>query len=332
MSDHATQSTPPAASARDLRDTDASAAIATTGHQSTPGAALRAARQATQLSVGDVANRLRMGVKQVEALENDNYDALPKGTFLRGFVRNYAKIVRLDADQLLALLESSNEDARPYRGPSIVVPTQNIEVAVPGGQLAAPKARYGALALVLVLLGLAGWYWWAFIFNPAPPTAASAAPGSSTVTASAPTPASATPTPQITEPTAAPPVALSTPPATPVAATPSASATPAPVPPAEPAPAAVVAPQVDVPPPKRTDTRGVIGFTFAAPSWVEVIDGTGRTVLEAKFKAGDAEEITGRPPFSIVIGNAPATRMAYNGKEFDLAPHTKLTTARIKLK
>lgn len=83
---------------------------------------------------------------------------------------------------------------------------------------------------------------------------------------------------------------------------------------------------------RASSSRGLIGFSFSGDSWVEVIDGTGRTVLQARFKAGSTEEVVGRPPFSIVVGNAPATRMVYNGKEFDLAPHTKTTTARVKLK
>jgi len=33
-----------------------------------------------------------------------------------------------------------------------------------------------------------------------------------------------------------------------------------------------------------------------------------------------------------VIGKAGATRMAYNGKEIDLTPHTKLAVARVTVK
>ena len=44
------------------------------------------------------------------------------------------------------------------------------------------------------------------------------------------------------------------------------------------------------------------------------------------------EEVVGRAPFSIVIGNAQVTRMAYNGKEFDLLPHTRASVARVTVK
>ena len=52
----------------------------------TPGEMLKRAREATGLTVGDIAARLRMGVKQVHALEMADYASLPTGTFLRGLM------------------------------------------------------------------------------------------------------------------------------------------------------------------------------------------------------------------------------------------------------
>jgi cytoskeleton protein RodZ len=65
---------------------------------------------------------------------------------------------------------------------------------------------------------------------------------------------------------------------------------------------------------------------------VEVVDGGGRIVISRRYAAGEADEVAGRGPFSIVVGNAQATRVAYNGREFDLAPHTKSTVARLTVK
>ena len=52
----------------------------------TVGSVLREAREKLGLSPADIANKLRMGLKQVNALEHADYAALPTGTFLRGFV------------------------------------------------------------------------------------------------------------------------------------------------------------------------------------------------------------------------------------------------------
>ncbi|MEQ1517925.1 MAG: DUF4115 domain-containing protein, partial [Usitatibacteraceae bacterium] len=71
---------------------------------------------------------------------------------------------------------------------------------------------------------------------------------------------------------------------------------------------------------------------FTGESWVEVTDRNGKVVLDRKFKDGEAQEIVGRPPFSVVIGNAKVTRMAHDGKEIDLVPHTRVAVARLTVK
>lgn len=76
----------------------------------------------------------------------------------------------------------------------------------------------------------------------------------------------------------------------------------------------------------------MLGLTFSDRSWVRVQDANGKVVVDKIFKGGDAEEVTGKAPFTVVIGNAKATRLAYNGKEIDLAPHTRATVARMTVK
>ena len=94
----------------------------------------------------------------------------------------------------------------------------------------------------------------------------------------------------------------------------------------------LAAPVVTAPRPALAAGTGLLGFTFEGKSWVEVVDASGKTVLDKTFKSGDAEEVTGRAPFAVVIGNAQATRMAYNGKEIDLTPHTRASVARVNVK
>lgn len=65
------------------------------------GPKLAAAREAKGLSTAEVATKLRLGVRQVEALEADAFDQLPGEVFVRGFVRNYARFLELDAEELL---------------------------------------------------------------------------------------------------------------------------------------------------------------------------------------------------------------------------------------
>ena len=67
-----------------------------------PGARLRAAREAAGLSLDQVAQQLKLAPRQVKALEDESFGELPGRTFSRGFVRNYARLLHLDAQDLLA--------------------------------------------------------------------------------------------------------------------------------------------------------------------------------------------------------------------------------------
>ena len=70
----------------------------------TVGEQLRLAREAKQWSPLDVAQALKLKPRQVEALESGDWGKLPGQTFVRGFVRNYARLVGLDAERLTSLL------------------------------------------------------------------------------------------------------------------------------------------------------------------------------------------------------------------------------------
>ena len=72
--------------------------------QSSPGRMLAAARAELKLSVADVSRQIKFGVKQIAAIEADDYAKLPGTTFVRGMIRSYAKLVQLDPQPLLAEL------------------------------------------------------------------------------------------------------------------------------------------------------------------------------------------------------------------------------------
>jgi len=74
-------------------------------HASAPGLALAEAREAMGLSVEQVAEQLKLAPRQVLAIERGDFDALPNRAVARGFVRAYAKAVRLDPAPLVAMVE-----------------------------------------------------------------------------------------------------------------------------------------------------------------------------------------------------------------------------------
>ena len=284
-------------------------------------------RERQGLSRLDVAQRLHMSAYQVEALESGDYQRLPKGTFLRGFVRNYAKILGMPADAVLPLLAESAPDGKR---PGIVVPTQNIRFDPLGERLANPYVKAGALAFVAIAVGFAAMYWWLFI-RPTPPGAVSRQPAAEPASLPQQAPAVANPPPLIVPP----------PPEQPKPAADAAVAAPAKVgaqlPPAKvatdaaaatPAKAAAQLPTA----PEKTviaaGSGGTLKFRFHADSWVEIRDGRGKVILSKLNPAGSEAEVSGKPPFAVIVGNAPEVELFYNNQEFDLEPHTKVAVAR----
>jgi cytoskeleton protein RodZ len=125
-----------------------------------PGALLAAERERQGLSRADIAQRLHMSAGQIEALEAGDYARLPRGTFLRGFVRNYARVLGLKPEAMLGALEG---DAPGDKAPAIVVPSQNIRFDPLGARLASPYMKALAVATTAIVLGFAALYWWFYI-------------------------------------------------------------------------------------------------------------------------------------------------------------------------
>jgi cytoskeleton protein RodZ len=85
----------------DTAETDATPAQAGPG----PGRTLARLRAERKLSVTDVAQRLKYGARQIEALEAEEFGKLPGATFVRGMVRGYAKLLEIDPEPLLGSLD-----------------------------------------------------------------------------------------------------------------------------------------------------------------------------------------------------------------------------------
>src|SRR5450759_4333469 len=89
------------------------------------GNMLREAREKLGLSVADVAGQIKFAPRQIEALEAEDFKHLPEAAFLRGFVRSYAKILRLDAETLLASIPQTKMAAAEFIPASVGVQFPN---------------------------------------------------------------------------------------------------------------------------------------------------------------------------------------------------------------
>jgi cytoskeleton protein RodZ len=128
------------------------------------GTALKAARERAGMSLGEVADRLKLSIRQLEAIEHDDFQQLPGATFVRGFVRNYARFLRLDPEPLMARLEQhfrrqsmtwstwSSMNNRP------ILLARRALARVPPPAAAGGKAKWLGLLAVAVVVAVAAWF------------------------------------------------------------------------------------------------------------------------------------------------------------------------------
>ena len=60
------------------------------------------AREALGLSIKEVASKVKIREEYVEDIENNVFDFPLPNVYIRGFIRNYARLLRLDVDQVMA--------------------------------------------------------------------------------------------------------------------------------------------------------------------------------------------------------------------------------------
>jgi len=112
-----------------------------------------AAREAEGLSRQDVARELRLSEKYIDAIELGDFEALPSLVFARGYVRSYAKLVKLDVDRYLALFD---ELYGRHGKPGTVRSVNSVgRQAKPGD----PVMRGSAWVFVLLLVAASVWWW-----------------------------------------------------------------------------------------------------------------------------------------------------------------------------
>ncbi len=274
--------------------------------QAGPGRALAAARAELKLSLADVSQQIKYGVKQIAAIEADDYARLPGTTFVRGMIRSYAKLLQIDAEPLLADLVRRDIPAVA----AVDLRTNRQEPFVEGG--AKSNRIYVLLSLAALLAVAVVVYEWQ-INPPDTGKVVTIMPKGAQIDASVAAPAPVA----VPVPAPAPAPAQANMPEPAVADAASAAQTGAGA--AAPAAAASVSGL------KR------IELEFGDLSWVEIKQANGKILLSQLNRGGTKQVIEGVPPFELVIGNAASVRLKYNDAPVDLRPYFKVDVARLKL-
>ena len=273
-----------------------------------PGARLKSAREVAGLSLDQVAQQLKLAPRQVKALEDDDFAQLPGRTFARGFVRNYARLLNLDGDDLLASLPDAAHT--PALEAPTLQSTGTMIAELPSTAAARPNLTRWLIPLVLVgcIVGAAAYEW--YRGGLATPGEATQATEPQSSPPSSPSPAAAAGTSSSPLPN---PLTLDQPASGAMAGAPSQDATPVV---AAPAPAAEAAPLI---------------LSYRGPSWTEIRDRDGQVLISRLVAAGSEQPIHGTAPFDIVIGNANEVTLMYRGKPIDLTRYTRQNVARLRL-
>ena len=82
---------------------------------------LRAAREARKLTVQQVADATKIRTDHIRALEEGNFNVFSAPIYIRGSVKNYATMLKLDVPQLLAALDAELKGTEKFSEPPPLV-------------------------------------------------------------------------------------------------------------------------------------------------------------------------------------------------------------------
>ena len=96
----------------------------TTVNESSIGEVLRLAREQQGLTLQDVSDALNIKREYLEALEKDEYDAIPGAVFVKGFLRNYGNFLELDGIALAREYKENVEERTPQPEVRTIMPVK----------------------------------------------------------------------------------------------------------------------------------------------------------------------------------------------------------------
>ena len=300
------------------------------GMSVTAGALLRDAREAAGLHIAALAVALKVPVAKLEALEADNFSALPDMVFVRALASSVCRTLKIDPQAVLALLPQGE-------GPRLSAGDVGLNAPVKGfagRSSAAPFKGAGSRSFVwavgLLLIGAALMMFLprgldadlsALLKQPETttkipmPTGNVAQEISVAVGAEQRVPAPA--------PAAAAGVGVELPAGESIK--PAGIASHPIVLPSVEASAPSSAPAADAP-------SGVLAFKARSESWIQVRDAAGALVLQRNLAPNELVSVSGVLPLAVVIGRADATEVFVRGKPYDIGPVSRENVARFEVK
>ncbi|WBM71682.1 cytoskeleton protein RodZ [Buttiauxella sp. WJP83] len=307
----------------------------------TTGERLRTAREELGLSQQAVAERLCLKVSTVRDIEDDKAPADLASTFLRGYIRSYARLVRIPEEELLPMMAKQ----APIKAAK-VAPMQSFSLGK------RRKKRDGWLMtftwlVLFVVVGLTGAWWWQNhkaqqeeISTMADQSSAELSASNSNSqsvplnTSDAPATDTSAQQPVQAPATQSAPATDSTqnlaPAATAQQTTPadsSAVVSPSQVPAENVQATTPPAPNATLPtdqaavttPATATADPNALVMNFNADCWLEVTDATGKKLFSGMQRKDGNLNLAGQAPYKLKIGAPAAVQIQFQGKPVDLS-------------
>lgn len=270
------------------------------------------------LNISEVARRLRLSEHLIKAIEAQDFSKLPRGVFLRGYIRNYAGLLQLDnVDKLLGALPVSDSTRSDYTDQNLAQRFKTMEPVVQHKR----NSRGGWLYVLVIVVALVA-YGFYFENHPGQDSYFSdSSEKQDTIISFGSVGNSDEAVIDLALPSQ-----------------PQLQSAPAPELPAVPSSPVIANEQLaplsesSIPTQSEFDdsTAEVISdgmkrlhFVFSRDSWVKIKDSDGKVILEKTHLRGTEQSVDGKPPLYLVIGNAAGVALTYNGNKVDLAPYTR---------
>lgn len=276
-----------------------------------PGRLIRQARERVQMSLDELAAQTKLSRSVLDALERDDFEVLREPVYVRGYYRRCCKSLTLSEEALIAAYK------RMIGSANLAPPSKLL--LVPDNEVFGSKGR-GLMrwwvALLVVIAVLVAVYWYLrhrtglTAVPPVPVVSSSVARESSAEPPAVGHAAAAGNAPTTIAVKATPTSAASIVAAVPAGAPVEQSASQAPSSPVAGSSSATE------PSPVATAQSSLI-LNFNKTSWVRIEDKTGKVLLTGLIQAGDEKVLTGKPPYSVFLGNAPGVTVQYGGKAID---------------
>ncbi|MDU7310933.1 RodZ domain-containing protein [Aeromonas caviae] len=286
-----------------------------------PGQLLRNAREQLGWTREQVASRIHLRLTLIAAIEADTYDKHTSHTFIRGYLRAYAKLVGIPEETILAAYEKLG-----------LTPPDNIDMQSfsrrSRQQANDSRLKVVTWLVILMLIGLSVAWWWQ---STARRSAGDDALAATEMSATVNTPeANVAPAVEVAEPVlpvasdaVSTQVVVSGATATlPVVATDASAAVPTDV-----SGAVSTAESTTTEPAKAPQLK----MSFTADCWLDVKDANGKTLFSGLKKANDELVLEGPEPLRFIIGAPMAVNLEYQGKSFDMSRYNNGRTARFSL-